>query len=184
MRLFSVFSESSSEFKKLSTLAATSMMVALSVAVASLTISIRGFLKIGFSSLPLAVVGAMFGPVAGGFAGIAADLLKFMYYPSTEPFFIGYTLVECLVGIIYGIALYKKPVKLPRVMAVRAIITLFINLGANSYFLYLTRGYALIAMMPMRILKNVLLYPVEVAMLYMLLKIVSRARISMRRPHA
>lgn len=60
--------------------------------------------KFSFAFVPLAVCGALFGPVYGGIMGALADLLGAILFP-IGPYFPGYTLNNALHGVALGLAL-------------------------------------------------------------------------------
>lgn len=60
--------------------------------------------KFSFAFVPLAVCGALFGPVYGGVMGALADLLGATLFP-IGPYFPGYTLNNALHGVALGMAL-------------------------------------------------------------------------------
>lgn len=60
--------------------------------------------KFSFAFVPLAVCGALFGPVYGGIMGALADLLGAILFP-IGPYFPGYTLNNALHGVALGVAL-------------------------------------------------------------------------------
>lgn len=60
--------------------------------------------KFSFAFVPLAVCGALFGPVYGGIMGALADLLGAILFP-IGPYFPGYTLNNALHGVALGMAL-------------------------------------------------------------------------------
>ena len=76
-KLAASFSESRQELKKTSTLTCTALMLGVSLLVSTFTIVLNPYMKIGFSTVPIAIVGALFGPFVGGLAGG----LRFQYYP-------------------------------------------------------------------------------------------------------
>lgn len=87
--------------------------------------------NLGF--LPIAVAGAMFGAPAAMIVGGLGDFFGAQLFPAGAYFF-GFTLSNVLVGLIYGLALYKKRLTLPRmVLAVVGASILYLFL--NSYWL-------------------------------------------------
>lgn len=60
--------------------------------------------KFSFAFVPLAICGALFGPVYAGVMGGVADLLGAILFP-IGPYFPGYTLSNALHGVALGMAL-------------------------------------------------------------------------------
>lgn len=170
-RLPSLIKSSGKELKKVSSITGCSMLTALNVAVGTLFIPITPTLRIGFSSVFAGVSGMVYGPLITGFAGVIADTLKYIIRPD-GPYFPGFAINEFLTGFIYGCFFYKKKITLPRVILARATITIFINLGLTSLWLNLLYGNAIFTMI--RLVKNVVMFPIDVAILYFTLKAAQR----------
>lgn len=106
-----------------------------------------------------------------GFAGIIADTLKYIARPDTL-YFPGFALNEFLIGMIYGCFFYKKELSFLRVLAARLCITVFINLFLTSLWLNILYQSQLFTLL--RIFKNVIMFPIDVALLYFALKATKR----------
>ena len=78
---------SSRDMKQVRVLAGAAMLLALSVIIDTFTIRVSDALRIGFSFLPLALTGYLYGPVVGAVSGLAGDLIKYFLYSYGEPFF-------------------------------------------------------------------------------------------------
>lgn len=92
-------------------LAIIAMFIALSVALQffSLMIPLFGFpsMRIGFSQLPLMVIGVLFGPAWAFISGIVQDFLGLIVTPTGFPFF-GFTLNKIIIGLIPALLFSKK----------------------------------------------------------------------------
>lgn len=166
---------SAKELGRVSTVSVTGMLVALSTVLSFFTIVVSSVLEIGFSFLPLAVSGMMFGPVVGGITGVLGDVLGYFIKPN-GPFFPGFTLNALLSGVLYGFFLYRKPVTLKRTILVSVVLMLLINLLLNPLWLSMMYGKAFIALVVGRVVKNLLMLPIHVALLYSILKMVEKVR--------
>lgn len=141
----------------------------------SLNIILQGTLKIdfgsitqyGFSFIPSALLGVIFGPYYGFVGGVIADIISFFLFPSGYPFFIGYTLTSGLSPLLYGLFLHKKIDKplLPslskyssiiRIFLVVFIITLVLNIGLGTLWISILQGKAFIVLLYPRLLKNII----------------------------
>lgn len=87
--------------------------------------------NLGF--LPVAVAGAMFGAPAAMIVGGLGDFFGAHLFPAGAYFF-GFTLSYVLVGLIYGLALYKKGLTLSRIV-LAVVGASILNLFLNSYWL-------------------------------------------------
>lgn len=167
--LMSRIMQSGKNVKSVPVLAVCAMMTAVLVVLSFYTFRPTEFLKISFGFLPISIVGALYGPVLGGMVGVAADLIGFMINP-TAPYFIGFTISGLCSGFIYGLYLYGKNVSLLRVILAKLTISLFVQIGLNSIWLNIQFGTPIIAMLPARLLKNAVLLPIEVALMFAVLK--------------
>lgn len=137
------------------------------------TIKVGDFLRIGFSSIPNQIIAYLFGPWIGACFGGAMDIIKWFINP-TGDFFPGYTVTAIVAGIIYGIFLYKRPVKLWRVIAAETCVKVFCNLGLNTIWVMMTTGNAFKAIMIPRIAANAGKLPADVIILMILLPVVNK----------
>ena len=163
--------ESAKEVRRVTSITGTAMLTALNVAAGTLFIPITPTLRIGFSSIFAGVSGMYYGPVITGMAGVIADTLKYIIRPD-GPYFPGFAINEFLTGMIYGAFFYKKDITLPRVILARLCITVFINLILTS--LWLNMMYQSPLFTTIRLIKNVVMFPVDVALLYFALKAAKR----------
>ena len=158
---------SGQQLKDVKSLTGCSMITALNVVVGFCKIQLTPTLQIGFTSLFAAISGMVYGPVITGLAGVIADHLKFMLHP-TGPYFIGFPINEFLTGFIYGCFFYKKKITIPRVILARLTITVFINLILTSLWLNIMYQSPLFTVA--RLVKNVVMFPIDCFLLYTALK--------------
>ncbi len=175
-RLVRLIRSSTNEMKSVSTISVAGMLVAISVVLSFVKIVLSPVLEISFSFLPLASGGLLYGPVVGGIMGMLSDVLGYFVQPN-GPFFPGFTLNAVISGALYGFFLYKKPVSLKRVIIVSALITILVNLLLNSLWLSMMYGKAFVVLLSARIIKNLVMFPVNTALLMVLLKFIERFRI-------
>ncbi len=162
------------EFKILRNVVFCGMMAAVAIVLGLFTtINIGNYIRIGFSGLPNQVVDFLFGPAVGAIFGAALDILKWFVKPSGD-FFPGFTISAALGGIIYGFAFYKKPVSLKRIIIAEALVKVFVNICLNSIWLKMLYNQAIFAMLGGRVLKNVVMLPIDVFITFTLLSVVER----------
>lgn len=101
-----MFAKSAKELTNPINLVKVGMLIGISMIIEMYSIDLT-FFKINFAFLAIAVIGMLFGPTVGFFAGLACDIVGFMVHPSGA-FIPVYTLVAGLQGLIYGICLYTK----------------------------------------------------------------------------
>nr|WP_243764328.1 folate family ECF transporter S component [Bittarella massiliensis (ex Durand et al. 2017)] len=164
------------EFRTLSSLAGASMMTALNVVLSFFTLRLSELLKVGFSFLAVAATGFLYGPLLGAAAGGIGDIVKYLIHPD-GPYFIGFTFNACLSGFLYGLYLYKKPVKLWRAVCAKLTVSLVINLLLNPLFLSILYGKAFVLISTVRLTKQLVMFPVDTALLYGMLRLLERVRV-------
>lgn len=112
MAFFSNFKKSALELKSVRCITVTAMMIALNLALKSVTVYVTDDLKISFSFLALAAIGMLFGPTVGFLSGAVTDILGLLIAQNIGAFNPLFTLVEAVGGMLYGIFLYNlKPIK-------------------------------------------------------------------------
>ncbi len=168
-KFMELFKASSKEFKSIRCITLTAMLAAISVALGSLTVQLGEIVKIGFTFLPNEFVYYLFGPVVGVIYGAVIDILNFIVKP-TGAFYFGFTLSSMLTGLIYGLILYRRPIRLPRVLLVNGIRSIFVDLLLNTFWLTQLTGNSFIVMLPTRLIKLIIMFPIETVLLYSLIK--------------
>ena len=174
--MIKLFKDSFHELKNLKSLVMAAMLLAIAVVLGFFTVQLTESIKIGFANLANEFAGLMFGPVVGSIIGALADILKYMVNP-TGPFFPGFTISAFIGGLIYGIILYKKPLSLKRVIVANTMVTILVNLLLNTYWLTLLYGNAYAVLLPARIVKQLIMLPIEVVLFYTVAKILMKAGI-------
>ncbi len=157
------------ELKNVRSLTGAALLAALGPVLAMCTIQVNQYMQIGFTSLIHAMTGYLYGPVVGCVAGGMADILKYIIKP-TGVFHPGFTLNEMIVGFVYGCFFYRKKITLPKAIGARMIMTFGINLTLTPLWLSMLYGSAFKIMVPARIIKNIIMIPVDVFLLYSVLK--------------
>lgn len=142
--------------------------MAINVIIGTFTIVIGEYIKVGFSFLTLALAGISYGPVLSGLFGAISDILNFIVRP-TGPFFPGFTLSSILTGVIYGVGLYRKPITLRRLVLVNLFNMIIVSILLNTLWLNILYGKAYFVILPMRIIKALIMLPIETSLLYVVL---------------
>lgn len=178
--LFESIRSSSRELKKVRVLAGAAMLLALSVIIDTFTIRISDALRIGFSFLPLALTGYLYGPVVGAISGVAGDFIKYFLFSYGEPFFPGFTLNALFSGFLYGFILYRHRVTVGRTLCAKICAALLINIILTPLWLSIMYGKAFWFYLTMRIGSNLIKLPIDTVMLLFLLKLVERIKVRMK----
>ena len=145
------------------------LMIALAIVLGSVaTIHIGPYIKVGISGVPNRVIDMMFGPAVGAIFGAVVDVLKWMVNPD-GPFFPGFTVSAAMGGLIYGYAFYRHRITIPRVLIANLIVKIFVNVGLNSIWLNMLYNKAIIALLPSRIISNLVQLPVDTVLIFTVL---------------
>ena len=78
------------------------LFIALQVVLGRFLAIDLAFLRISFIFVPIALGGAIFGPLWNGLICVAADIVGFLLVPGQGAFFPGFTLSAFLTGFAYG----------------------------------------------------------------------------------
>ncbi len=173
-KTFQVFRDSWRELFVTKNIVLCGLMAALAVVLSMVaSIDIGPYIRIGFSGLPNRVVECLFGPVTGCLFGGMLDVLKYMLKPS-GPFFFGFTFNAMLAGLIYGMLLYQKPITVRRIVAAEFLVKLIVNCLLNTLWISMLYGKGFFALLPLRMLKNAIMLPIDSCILYFTLTYVKR----------
>ena len=171
-----LYVDSIKEFKITHNMVICGFMAALAIVLSYVaSIQLGPYLKIGFSGIPNRIVEFLFGPVIGCIFGGALDILKFLIKPD-GPFFFGFTFNAMLAGVIYGSILYKKPVKLWRIVLAEFLVKLIVNCFFNTLWISMLYGKGFIAILPPRVIKNIIMLPVDSIILFCVLTFIQKFR--------
>ncbi len=173
-KFLTLFSDSYHEFRHVSTITTCAMFGAMSVVLSYYSIRLTPYLKIGFGALPNELVDYLFGPVVGALFGGGMDLVKFMLNPDGG-FNPGFTFTAMLAPFIYGLFLYKRPLSLTRMLAAKLVVILVCNILLNTYFLSFVTGNGYLAILPQRAIKNLVQWPVDSLLFYLVARTLERA---------
>lgn len=190
MAFLKMFSESAKELRSLRCLTVTAMMIALDIALKSVTIPLGEDIKISFAFIALATIGMLYGPTVSLIAGIVTDLLGFLIFPTGgggfNPLF---TIVEATGALIYGMFLYnlvftkvdlknfksnskKAVMQVMRIIFAKVTVVVVCNLimtpMANVLAGYWTWETAMVKF-PARLIKNCIQCPVDCVLLIVML---------------
>lgn len=127
------------------------------------------FVRISFEFLPIALASIMFGPLVGAATGGVADILGMIIAPKSA-YFPGFTLSAMLVGLIYGLILYKKPKTILRISFAVILSVLFVDIGLNTWWLTMITGKAASVFLGMRVVKSIVWAPVQIIMIHQIWK--------------
>lgn len=157
-------SERSNYTRKLAVMA---MLLALSV-IATRLLSIQTpIIRIGFGGIPIMLAGLIYGPAAGFSVGALADLVGFFGFPAGFAYFPGFTLTSGLVGTIAPLILGARRLTSSfwRLLVAIALSQVLTSLVLDTYWITLISGKTAFAILPVRIINQLVTIPVYAALL-------------------
>lgn len=159
------------EVKKTRTVAVCSMLIAINVIAESFAQDLTAYIRVSFGFVTVPIAAMLFGPYAACMVGILQDVAGFLIRP-TGAFIFTLTMNEGITGMIMGIFLYKKKLGVIRVLVAEVVVSVFVSIMLNSVALAPTVGSGLVGILPSRIIKNIIMLPVQTAVVYAILKVI------------
>ena len=168
-----IWVSSARELGQLRNIVFCGVMGALSVVLSFVgSIRINPYMKIGVSEIPNLMIDYLMGPVVGGVFGAVMDFLKFLIHPDGS-FFPGFSLSAAVAAVIFGIFLYKK-ITFWRLLVSEILVKLIVNIGMNTLWLDMLYGKGFLAILPHRIVSNLIQLPIDVIVLFAVLSAVEK----------
>lgn len=169
-KLVALYADSSREFGKVSTITTAAMCGALSMIMnVMFTVMLEDTNKIALYTIPNQAVYYLFGPVVGSFYAAAMDILNFIVTPRGA-FFPIFTLNAVVAALLFGTITYKRKLSFWRVLAAEFVVVVICNILINTYGLSILMGRGFIVMLPGRIIKNLIMWPIKSALFYGVMK--------------
>lgn len=151
-----------------------SLLIALEV-VLSRFLSISAWnTKIGFAFVPVVLAALLLGPLWAGIVGALADFLGALLFP-IGAYFPGFTLTAFLMGLCYGLFLYKKQ-GFGRIAAAVAVHQLLLSLLLNTLWISLLYGSPYAPLLLSRLPQCAILAAVQLALIPVLLRLLPRLK--------
>ena len=126
-----------------------------------------------------AAAAMVLGPVPAMIVGGCGDILGYMLNQGGGAYFPGFTISAMLAGLLYGIFLYQRDKKhmLWCTMLAVFVITLFVNMVLNTFWLSVmyAKAYSFFAIE--RIIKNIIAYPIHVIVIFALYMLIEKTGI-------
>lgn len=127
-------------------------------------------LVISFSYIPIMLAAILLGPWWTMLISGLADLIGALLFPFGA-YFVGYTISAVIAGLIYGVFLKYKPntsyKKFVLMITISVLLVIVVcNAFLNSLWIYLTTKKALVAILPTRLIKQLVMCPIQVATIF------------------
>lgn len=176
-----ILSSSKAELKNTNSIALSGMFIAISVVLSLFKIDLAPTIQISFASLPIAAGGMLFGPIVGGAIGLISDILGYIVHPAGF-YFPGFTFNAILIGASFGFIFYKREITLKLVIITSIAVTVIINWGLTTLWLSMMYGDAFFVLLGGRVIKNIILFPIDTSLLYAVLTLVKKLEYYRRKP--
>lgn len=174
-RLSQQFRDSAQELRSVNTMVLTALLIAIGIILGQYSVQVTDTIKIGVSFIATQLTATLFGPVVGGVMGGVTDLLKYIIKP-TGAFSILWTLNAIVGPVIYGMMLYKRRVTLWRILLSKAVVAIVVNLFLGSLWTTILYGKAFWALLPAKLLQQVIQVPVQSLIFWIMLKALQKAK--------
>lgn len=137
-------------------------------------------MKISFAFVPTMLCAVWLGPKYAVLINVLGDIIGATLFP-TGPYFIGYTISTGIAGFIYGIFLYKKSSNtytdkqfLLRLIIATTLVAVIVNMVLNTLWISITGGKAFIVLFWTRIVKQLIMIPIHVIVIFFLEKVLRK----------
>ena len=149
--------------KKLITLA---VLVAMDV-VLTRFLSINAWnTRIGFGFVPMVIAAMMYGPLPAGIVAALADFIGAILFP-TGPYFPGFTFSVFLMGIVFGLFLYKDR-SLWRIIVSVLITQFIISLFLTTYWIHVLYGAKYVPLLATRVVQSAIISGAQIIVIPLL----------------
>ncbi|SFD00386.1 folate family ECF transporter S component [Clostridium uliginosum] len=166
---------SSKELKNVRNLVTAALLITIKLILDLFTIQLTPFLHISFEFLASVTISMLFGPVVGSTCGGLSDVINYVINPKGA-FFVGFTLSAMISGIIYGTILYRKKITVTRCAIANILSVVLVDIMLNTFWLTIIGGKGFYALLPIRAIKNIIMIPINVTMIYFVLNLVNKVR--------
>ena len=163
-------------FQNPRTLAITALLVSVNIVLGYHTIRFSDSLRIGFGFVTQPIVAMFFGPLVCCITGIMQDVISLMLQP-TGAYIPAYSLSVGISGMFYGMVLYQKKPTILRVLSVELLVIVVGNVLLNSIALAPTVGSGFVGILPARIIKNILVFPIQSIVVYLILSFMKKNKL-------
>ncbi|EHO51107.1 folate family ECF transporter S component [Lentilactobacillus kisonensis] len=155
-------------FRKLRTLdvVVLGVLMALTLILGRFTVGTE-FLRLSFGFVITAIAGYLYGPLWTSVMAAVGDVIGTLI--SGSPYFPGFTVSAILGAAIYGFFFYNQAISWKRVIFSQLIIAIFVNAALNTFWLTVLYKTPFFALLPIRTLKEAIMTPIQIAIIYFVL---------------
>lgn len=179
--------EAARQFSNTRMLILAALVIALRAICKMMEIPLAPGVNINVAALFNSVGAMVYGPLVGMAGAIVSDPLGYLLHPD-GPYFLPFMLVDMSSSLIFGLFFWKRKLTMPRVLSAKFTVNMVCNIVLTSlimkwyYFLFFgvekAEAYNLINLV--RIVKNLVIFPIEAIVIAVVLGAVSPALYSLR----
>lgn len=185
----SYWKAAATQLKDVRMLTIAALIVALRIAVKFFKIPLAAGLSISLDAYVNSLGSVIYGPVAGLVVGAVSDLLGCIVTGQMAEYFPPFMLVEMMSSFIFGLFFWRRKISIKKVLVSKFTVNFVCNIIMTSlfnkwyYYLYfgVEKAQAYNIINGMRIAKNLILFPLEgaiiVAVLSAALPILARLKL-------
>ncbi len=162
-----------SELKNTKALIFAALMIALRIALKSVSIYIAADLRISIEFLVNALGAMVFGPVVAIAGAAVSDTLGALLFPS-GPYFFPFIFTEIAGSMVFALFFYRTRISVTKVILSRFCTNFFVNIVLQTpimalyYQMMLGKTYKILNLP--RMIKNLVLFPIESLLLVLFLR--------------
>ena len=151
------------------TITSVAMLISVEIIMSRFLAITTPIVKISFAFIPIVIIAHMYGPLYSSLAAAIADIIGALLFP-VGPYFLGFTVTAFLAGLTYGLFLYKRNVTKLSIVTMVLTISIVLNLGLDTLWLYIITGKAFLVLLLPRIMKTLLMFPFQISVIYLVIK--------------
>lgn len=170
---FVMLKENVSSLKNTRVIVGVALFCGLQIILNNFNIYLGPTLRITFSFLAVAASCYFYGPYPNMLAAVVMDFIGYAMHPEGA-YFPGYALNAMIMAFIFSSFFYEQKIRLWKIIAARALIVIINYLILNSLWLSLMYGDSFIVLLGARVVKNLIMFPIDVILLYFVLKTCER----------
>ena len=157
--------------KSIRMLTVAALLIALRLILKNFNIPISQGQNIYFGYIFNAIGAMIYGPVMGVLTGFVVDILGFILFPSPYGFFFGYTITAIAGSFIYALFFYRTKITVLKIALAKISVNVLVNIGLGALWSSMLYGKGYFYYLAKSVVKNVVMLPVEIFLLYFFLQL-------------
>ncbi len=163
------------------------LVIALRAACKMLEIPLAPGLNLNVAALFNSVGAMVYGPLMGVVGALISDPLGYLLHPD-GPYFPPFMLVDMSSSLIFGLFFWKRKLNIPRILTAKFTVNMVCNVVLTSaimkwyYYIFFgvekAEAYSLINLV--RVVKNLVMFPIEAILIAVVMGALSPALYSLR----